>query len=72
MKSIFKSVLLIIIFAFSVTQTNAKPDDLEIVKERAVAEVLKTIIDDGEVETIINKMNQTRQWFDLWYKFENQ
>ena len=58
MKSIFKSVLLIIIFAFSVTQTNAKPDDLDIVKERAVAEVLKTSIDDGEVETIINKMTE--------------
>jgi len=58
MKSIFKSFLLVIIFAFSVSSTNAKPDDIEIVKERVVAELLKSTIDDVQVETIINKMNE--------------
>ena len=58
MKSIFKSFLLVIIFAFSVSSANAKPDDIEIVKERVTAELLKSSIDDAQVETIINKMNE--------------
>lgn len=67
MKSTIKTLQLILIFAFSVTQTNAKPDDLEIVKERAVAEVLKTSIDDVQVETIINKMNEDGSFQDINY-----
>lgn len=58
MKSLFKSFILVIIFAFSVSSANAKPDDIEIVKERVTAELLKSSIDDGRVEEIMNKMNE--------------
>ncbi len=58
MKSTIKTLLLILILAFSVSTTHAKPDDFEIVKERVVAEVMKSSIDDGRVEEIMNKMNE--------------
>ncbi len=57
MKTTIKTFSLILIFTFSVSSTHAKPDDIEIVKERVVAELMKSSIDDGRVETIMNKMN---------------
>ncbi|HEC42741.1 MAG TPA: chondroitin lyase, partial [Bacteroides sp.] len=58
MLSTIKTFLLLLIFAFFVSASIEKPDDFEIVKERAVAVLLKSSIDDGRVETIIKKMNE--------------
>jgi chondroitin AC lyase len=58
MKSIIKTLPLILILALSVSTTYAKPDDFEIVKERVVAEVMKSGIDDSRVEEIMSKMNE--------------
>ena len=66
-KLTIKTIPLILIFALCVSSTHAKPDDFEIVKERVVAELLKTSIDDGMVETIINKMNEDGSFQDINY-----
>lgn len=58
MKPTIKTLLSLIIFVLFTVSTNAKPDDFEIIKERVVAELMKSSIDDGRVETIIDKMNE--------------
>ena len=58
MKSISRSLLSSIIFALFTLSTNAKPDDFEIIKERVVAELMKSSIDEDRVEAIIDKINE--------------
>ena len=58
MKSTIKVLLSTIIFALLTLSTHAKPDDFEVVKQRVVAELMKSTVDDGRVEMIINKMNE--------------
>ena len=58
MKSIIKTLLSTMIFAIFTLSTNAKPDDFEIIKERVVAELMKSSIDDDRVEAIIDKINE--------------
>ena len=67
MQSTIKTSLLILIFAFFVSSTNAKPDDFEIVKERVVAELLKAGIDDDRVETIMSKINENGSFQGINY-----
>ncbi len=57
MKSAYTIFILISFFALIVSSANAKPDDIDIVKERVVAEVKKTSVDDERVEDITGKMN---------------
>ena len=56
MKSTIKTILSIIIFVLFSLSTDAKPDDFEIIKVRAAAELMKSSIDDGRVKTIIDKL----------------
>jgi len=48
--------LFVIIIVCTALSTSAKPDDFKIVKDRVVAELMKSSIDDGQVETIISKI----------------
>lgn len=57
MRLILKSLLSTAIFALITLSANAKHDDFEIIKERVVAEIMKSSIDDGMVESIIDKLN---------------
>lgn len=68
MKPCIKNFLLIVILSLSVLSTNAKPDDFEIIKARVVAELMKSSIDDGNVETIINKMNEDGSFQGINYE----
>jgi len=63
--NIFLSILLFVLFASS---TNAKPDDFEIIKERVVAELMKTTIDDNQVEEIIQKINEDGSFKGINYE----
>ena len=67
MHSTIKTSLLILIFVFFVSSTNAKPEDFEIVKERVVAELLKAGIDDDRVETIMSKINENGSFQGINY-----
>jgi len=57
MHSDFKTYLIIILPVFIISSATANPDDFDVIKERVVAELMKTSIDDGRVESIIGKMN---------------
>jgi chondroitin AC lyase len=57
MKPTIKTLLAIIILLGFTFSTNAKHDDIEIIKERVVAELMKSSVDDGRVEAIIDKIN---------------
>lgn len=67
MQTPIKKLILIVISVLVVVSADAKPDDFEIVKERVVAELLKTSIDDDRAETIINKMNEDGSFQDINY-----
>lgn len=67
MQTPIQKLLLIVISVLVVVSADAKPDDFEIVKERVVAELLKTSIDDDRAETIINKMNEDGSFQDINY-----
>ena len=46
---------------------NAKPDDFNKVKDRVVAELMKSSIEDGRVKTIISKINKDGSFNDINY-----
>lgn len=68
MKSTFKTLLPTIIFTLLALSTNAKSDDFEIVKERVEAELMKSSIDDGRAETIIDRMNEDGSFQGINYE----
>ena len=58
MKLTIKNFLPIMFLALFASSVNSKPDDFELIKERIVAELLKSPVDDSRVNTIINTMNE--------------
>ena len=60
----FLSLIIFVLFSFSIS---AKTDDFEIIKNRVVVELMKSIIDDGSVETIIDKMNENGSFKGIDY-----
>jgi chondroitin AC lyase len=68
MQSTIRTTLSIIIFVLFSLPTNAKTDDFEIIKRRVLAELMKSDLDDGRVETIIDKMNEDGSFQGLNYK----
>lgn len=67
MKSMVKILLLILILSVCTKSSHAKPNDFEVIKERVVAELLKSNVDDKRVETIINKMNENGNFQGINY-----
>jgi chondroitin AC lyase len=67
MQTPIKKLLLIVISVLFALSSYSAPDDFEVVKERVVAELLKTSIDDDRAETIINKMNDDGSFQDINY-----
>ena len=65
MKSTVKTFLSIMIV--SLLFAYAKADDFEIIKERVVAELMKTPIEDERVEMIIGKMNEDGSFQEIDY-----
>ncbi len=57
MQSIAKTgfAIIVVCFPFSLS---AKSDDFSTVKDRVIAELMKSSVDDGSVKTIINRMNE--------------
>jgi len=47
---------------------NAEADDFKIVKDRVVAELMKSVINDGQVETILSKLNEDGSFGDINYE----
>jgi chondroitin AC lyase len=68
MKSIFKTLPAAVLVAFFALSVFAKPDDFKIVKQRVVAELLKSSIDDARVEGIIAKMNEDGSFQGINYE----
>ena len=67
MNTLLKALPPILIFALFSLPAHAKKDDFLIVKERVVAELMKTPIDDGRVETIMDKINEHGSFKDVNY-----
>ena len=42
-------------------------DDFEVIKDRVVAELMKSAIDDGRVKTILGRMNDDGSFGDINY-----
>ena len=68
MQTTTKTLGLLLIGVLVFTSSHAKPDDFEIIKERVVAELLKTGIDDSRVETIISSMKEDGSFQDINYE----
>ncbi len=68
MKLIINPALLTIILAIFTFSSHAKPDDFETIKERVVAELMKSDIDDSRVETIVGKMNEDGSFQGINYE----
>ena len=68
MNTLLKAFLPILIFASLSFSAHAKKDDFLIIKERVVAELMKTPIDDGRIETIMDKMNEDGSFKGINYK----
>ena len=58
MNTLLRVLPLILIVALSGVSAHARKDDLLTVKERVIAELMKTPIDDGQIETIMHKINE--------------
>ncbi len=54
MKPITKTLFVILIVCMTLS-ISAKSDDFKIIEDRVVAELMKSPIDDGQVNTIINR-----------------
>ncbi len=59
--------LLSLSFCLLVCSIHTKADDFDIIKKRVVDELLKTEVDDVQVEAIINKMNDDGSFNDINY-----
>lgn len=59
-------ILFVLILAISLSAIS-KQDDFSIIKERVVAELLKTSIDDDQVTAILDKMNEDGSFGDINY-----
>ena len=66
MKPINKTLFVIIIACIGLS-ISAKADDFKIIKDRVVAELMKSSIDDGQVRSIISKMNEDGSFNDINY-----
>ena len=66
MKPITKT-LFVIILALTTHSISAKPDDFKLIKERVVAELLKSLIDDSQVKTIISTINEDGSFDNINY-----
>ena len=51
-------ILFVTIIACVPLSMSANPDDFKLIKDRVVAELMKSSIDDGQVKTVISKMNE--------------
>lgn len=58
MQSTIKTILILGVCASAILPSYAKPDDFEVIKERVVAELMKTEIDDDQVAAILAKMKE--------------
>ena len=67
MKTLLKALPPILILATFSLSAHAKKDDFLIIKERVVAELMKTPIDDGHVEAIMDKINGDGSFKDINY-----
>ncbi|KPK44932.1 MAG: chondroitin lyase [Phycisphaerae bacterium SG8_4] len=65
--ALLRTLAPILIIALSSVSDHAKKDDLLIVKERVIAELMKTPIDDGRIETIMHRMNEDGSFEDVNY-----
>lgn len=66
MKPITKTLIVTIIVCI-ILSVSAKADDFKIIKDRVVAELMKSSIDDGQVRSIISKMNEDGSFNDINY-----
>jgi chondroitin AC lyase len=65
---LFKNTMLFILLGFlSFFSSKAQSDDFNIVKERVVAQVMISSIDDEQVKIIINQMNEDGSFKDINY-----
>ena len=60
-------ILFVIIIVISTFSINAKSDDFNIIKDRVVAELMKTPTEDDQIEVIISKMNEDGSFNDINY-----
>jgi chondroitin AC lyase len=67
MNTLLKALPPILIIALFSLPAHAKKDDFLIVKERVIAELMKTSIDDGRVETTMDKINEHGSFKDVNY-----
>jgi chondroitin AC lyase len=59
--------ILVIIASLTTVSVNTKADDFEIIKNRVVSELMKTGIDDGNVEKILARMKEDGSFQDINY-----
>jgi chondroitin AC lyase len=67
MKPIIKTTCLIFTFFIPLT-LGAQIDDFKTIKDRVVAELLKSSVNDRRVESIVNKMNDDGSFNDINYE----
>ena len=70
MKPITKMLFVIIIVCIPLS-ISANPDDFKLIKDRVVAELMKSPIDDAQVKSIMNKMNEDPECEILEKKYYN-
>ena len=64
-----KYSLLILFIVLLPEAINAKTSDFDIIKKRVVAELLKTPVDDMEVGSIIQRMNEDGSFKGIDYNY---
>jgi chondroitin AC lyase len=67
MNALLRTIAPILIISLFNVSAQAEKDDLLVVKERVIAELMKTPVGDGQIETIIHKMNEDGSFQDVNY-----
>ena len=67
MKSTIRFLLPFLIFIAFIKTSLAQTDDFQLIKERVVAELMKTPVEDNEVKTILDNMNEDGSFKDINY-----
>lgn len=67
MKPFSKVFFALAVNVFLVTDAMAEADDFQIVRERVIKELMKSPVDDGQVETILSRMKSDGSFEDINY-----
>jgi len=68
MKTLKKDFYITLLFTLSTLSVSAAKSDMDIIKDRVIAELMKSPVDDNEIQALINSLKGDGTWPGIDYK----